>query len=87
MRDRRARVSGDEYVAPDVRNVGPSITIQSPEDEDAIRRVYRVWQGRCPVYLALTNALSVATTLLWLPGNPAVCYRLRRSRVHLGHVG
>ena len=24
---------------------------------------------------------------LWLPGNPAVCYRLRRSRVHLGNVG
>ena len=24
---------------------------------------------------------------LWLTGNPAVCYRLRRSRVHLGNVG
>jgi hypothetical protein len=24
---------------------------------------------------------------LWLPGNSAVCYRLRRSRVHLGNVG
>ena len=24
---------------------------------------------------------------LWLPGNPAVCYRSRRSRVHLGNVG
>jgi hypothetical protein len=23
----------------------------------------------------------------WLPGNPAVCYRPRRSRVHLGNVG
>jgi hypothetical protein len=23
----------------------------------------------------------------WLPGNSAVCYRLRRSRVHLGNVG
>jgi len=24
---------------------------------------------------------------LWLPGNPAVCYRSRRSRVHLGNTG
>jgi len=23
----------------------------------------------------------------WLPGHPAVCYRPRRSRVHLGNVG
>ena len=54
---------GMDSVAPDVRNVGLSITIQSPEDEDAIRRVYQAWQERCPVYLALTKALSVATTL------------------------
>ena len=25
--------------------------------------------------------------LLWLPGNPAVCYRLRRSKVHPGNTG
>jgi uncharacterized OsmC-like protein len=50
-------------VAPDVRNVGLTISIQSSEPEDAVRRVYRAWQERCPVYLALTKALSVATTL------------------------
>jgi uncharacterized OsmC-like protein len=54
---------GMDGVAPDVRNVSLSITIQSTEDEDAIRRVYQAWQERCPVYLALTKALSVATTL------------------------
>jgi uncharacterized OsmC-like protein len=46
-----------------VRNVALTITIQSSESEDAIRRVYQAWQERCPVYLALTKALSVATTL------------------------
>jgi uncharacterized OsmC-like protein len=46
-----------------VRNVGLTIAIQSPEDEDAVRRVYQAWQERCPVYLALTKALPVATSL------------------------
>ena len=54
---------GLDRVAPDVRNVGLTISIQSSEPEDAVRRVYRAWQERCPVYLALTKALSVATTL------------------------
>jgi uncharacterized OsmC-like protein len=54
---------GMDSVAPDVRNVGLTIAIQSPEDEDAVRRVYQAWQERCPVYLALTKALPVATTL------------------------
>jgi uncharacterized OsmC-like protein len=54
---------GMDGVAPDVGNVGLTIAIQSPEDEDAVRRVYQAWQERCPVYLALTKALPVATTL------------------------
>jgi hypothetical protein len=33
------------------------------------------------------NAGSTAQDRLGLTGNPAVCYRLRRSRVHLGNVG
>jgi uncharacterized OsmC-like protein len=54
---------GMDSVAPDVRNVGLTIAIQSPEDNDAVRRVYQAWQERCPVYLALTKALPVATSL------------------------
>jgi uncharacterized OsmC-like protein len=50
-------------VAPDLSNVGLTIAIQSPEDEDAVRRVYQAWQERCPVYLALTKALPVVTSL------------------------
>ena len=52
-----------DSVAPDVRNVALTITIQSSEPEDAVRRVYRTWQERCPIYLALTKALPVSTTL------------------------
>ena len=53
---------GMDSVAPDVRNVGLTIAIQSRKDEDAVRRVYQAWQERCPVYLALTKALPVATS-------------------------
>ena len=50
-------------VAPDVHKVGLTIAIHSRKDEDAVRRVYPAWQERCPVYLALTKALPVATSL------------------------
>ena len=50
-------------VAPDLHNIALSIVIQSSESEDAIRKVYQVWQERCPVYLALTKALPVASSL------------------------
>ena len=49
--------------APDLRNIALSIVIQSSDSEDAIRKVYQVWQERCPVYLALTKALPVACSL------------------------
>jgi len=54
---------GINAVAPDLSNISLTITIQSSESEDAVARVYQAWQERCPVYLALTKALSVATTL------------------------
>ena len=46
-----------------MRNVGLTIAIQSPEDDDAFRRVYQAWQERCPVYLTLTKVLPVVATL------------------------
>ena len=54
---------GMSGVAPDLSNVGLTILLRSSEPEDAVRRVYQAWQERCPVYLALTKALPVATTL------------------------
>jgi uncharacterized OsmC-like protein len=55
--------STNPAVAPDLSNISLTITIQSSESEDAVARVYQAWQERCPVYLALTKALSVTTTL------------------------
>jgi len=43
---------GMDSVAPDLRNVGLTIAIQSAEDEDAVRKVYQAWQERCPVYFS-----------------------------------
>jgi uncharacterized OsmC-like protein len=62
---KRTRVGfwGWNSITPDVRNVGLTIAIQSPGDEEAVRRVYQAWQERCPIYLALTKALPVATSL------------------------
>jgi uncharacterized OsmC-like protein len=54
---------GMDSVAPDLCNIGLTIGIQSPGNEDAVRKVYQVWQERCPVYLALIKALPVATRL------------------------
>ena len=47
---------GMDGVAPDVGNVGLTIAIQSPEDEDVVLSVYQAWQERCPVYLAYLSS-------------------------------
>jgi uncharacterized OsmC-like protein len=52
-----------DNAAPDLSNIGLKIALQSSDPEDALRRVYQAWQERCPVYLALTKALPVATAL------------------------
>jgi uncharacterized OsmC-like protein len=49
--------------APDLEDLELSIQIQSPDSEARVQELYRTWQQRCPVYLALTKALSVKTTL------------------------
>jgi uncharacterized OsmC-like protein len=54
---------GLDSVAPDLSDIRLAIGIRSSDAEDAVRRVYQTWQERCPVYLALTKALPVSTTL------------------------
>ena len=54
---------GDGWWSPPMCVMSVSITIRSPEDEHAVRGVYQAWQERCPVYLAFTKALPVATSL------------------------
>lgn len=48
---------------PNLENVEITIQIQSPEAEERIQALYRAWLDRCPVYLALTKALTVRTAL------------------------
>ena len=50
-------------VAPDLQHLQLEIRIQSAGGEGDIQRVYRAWQERCPVYLALTKAMEVAVTM------------------------
>jgi hypothetical protein len=43
-------------IAPDVRNVGLSIAIRSPEDEHAVQSVYQAWQERSGLFGAHQSA-------------------------------
>lgn len=46
--------------APDLANVSLDVSVESPDGEDAIARLARVWQERCPIYLALKKPVEVA---------------------------
>lgn len=48
---------------PDLQNVQVAIQIQSPDSEESVRKLYQVWQERCPIYLALIKPLPVNTVL------------------------
>ena len=48
---------------PDLQNVQVTIQIQSSDSEENVRKLYQVWQERCPIYLALIKPLSVSTAL------------------------
>lgn len=54
---------GMDNAVPDLQNLQLMITIQSPDAESQVQQLYEIWQQRCPVYLALTKALSVNTAL------------------------
>ncbi|WP_376790728.1 OsmC family protein [Thermoflexus sp.] len=48
---------------PDLQNIQISIQIQSSDTQENIQRLYRVWQERCSIYLALVKSLEVKTSL------------------------
>jgi len=48
---------------PDLENIRLDIQIRSADPEAEVQKLYRAWRDRCPVYLALTKPLSVATSL------------------------
>jgi len=56
-------VLGMEGALPDLQNVQVTVQIQSPDSEENVRKLYQVWQERCPIYLALIKPLPVSTVL------------------------
>lgn len=48
---------------PDLQDVELQIEIASSDSQDKVERLYRTWEARCPVYLALTKAVPVKTHL------------------------
>lgn len=45
---------------PDLRALSLDVSVESPDGEDAVRRIADVWEQRCPIYLALVKPTYVA---------------------------
>jgi uncharacterized OsmC-like protein len=54
---------GMDGVAPDIENIELEISVSSPEPEERIEELYRVWLERCPIYLAIGKPNAIATRL------------------------
>ena len=54
---------GMDGAAPDLANIELEIRITSPEPQERIDELYRVWLERCPIYLAISKANPVTTRL------------------------
>ncbi len=54
---------GMSGASPDLANVKLDIQVSSPDPEDTVQQVFKTWQQRCPVYLALTKPMNVAAAL------------------------
>jgi uncharacterized OsmC-like protein len=52
---------GMDGAEPDLRNVTLEVSVDSPDGEAAIAELARVWQERCPIYLAIQKPTDVAT--------------------------
>ncbi len=51
---------GMDGAQPDLRGLSIDITVTSPAGADGVAEIARVWQQRCPIYLALVNPTEVA---------------------------
>lgn len=51
---------GMDDAQPDLRNVALDVSVDSPDGEAAVAELARVWQERCPIYLALQKPTGVA---------------------------
>ena len=51
---------GMQGAEPDLQNLSLDVTVDSPDGDEAVRKIAEVWQERCPIYLALLKPTSVA---------------------------
>ena len=51
---------GVDDVEADLQNIRLDIRVQPPDSESNVQHLYQAWQERCPIYLALTKAMSVS---------------------------
>lgn len=51
---------GLDGAEPDLRNVTVEVSIESSDGERAVDELARIWQERCPIYLALRHPNDVA---------------------------
>ena len=54
---------GMDGVAPDLEGIELAIEVSSPESEERLQELYRVWLERCPIYLAIGKPNTVTTRL------------------------
>jgi uncharacterized OsmC-like protein len=50
---------GMDGAEPDLRNVTLDVSVESPDGEAGVAEIARVWQERCPIYLALQKPTDV----------------------------
>jgi uncharacterized OsmC-like protein len=51
---------GMDGAEPDLRNMTLDVRVSSPDGEAGVAEIARVWQERCPIYLALLKPTDVA---------------------------
>ncbi len=54
---------GMDGVAADLAAIELDIQVSSPEPEERIQELYRVWLERCPIYLAIAKPNAITTRL------------------------
>ena len=53
---------------PDLQNIRLDVRVQSPDSESDVQKIYEAWRKRCPIYLALINAMDVSLDMQTTPG-------------------
>lgn len=59
---------GMDDAEPDLRNLSIEVGVASPDGESAVNDLARVWQERCPIYLALQKPTDVAVSFRTIRG-------------------